>query len=594
MKLTTKLLLLTTSVISSISYTQTLFSNGASLSLSTGSIVHVNGGIDLSQTSSLSNNGALTITKNSTLPVPGNLIIGAVSQVNGNGGYFVEQDWVNNGTFNAGTSTVTLYGNTQQFITSLNAVATVFNQLILTGTGTGNDRKKTLNGVNASTGVTGILQLNDRELETQTNTFFVLNPSVTAVTYLNTFGSEGFVSSLAPGTFSRVTNQAAVYIFPTGSSAVTLRFRPVELTPSTNAVSQYTARLNNVDATIDNFDRTQTDDLTCSLNPNYYHSIERPVGSAPTDLRLFYVSASDGNWPSMAQWQNPASEWTDMGTTNAAVSGGFDTRTKAGWNFTVPGHPYILSRLRPDAPQLNCPDVCENSVGNSFTLTGTTNNYQWTFPSNASLVSGQGTTVAEASWQEGPGQVSVVAIDGNGCSSLPAICTPNIIPNAEVDFSFIENGSNYQFTDHTSGAVSWSWDFGDGFGASVQAPSHTYSGIEDSYLVTLEVTNANGCVGQGTKMVELFSEIVVPNIFTPDNDGINDVFFIKAIGVKEYDLQIFNRWGNLVFTSNSPNVIWDGKSHGKLMEEGVYFYKLKASSNTKEYHYQGNITLIRN
>lgn len=594
MKLTTKLLLLTTSVISSISYTQTLFSNGASLSLSTGSIVHVNGGVDLTQASNLSNNGALTITKNSTLPVPGNLIIGTVSQVNGNGGYFVEQDWVNNGTFNAGTSTVTLYGNTQQFITSLNAVSTVFNQLVLTGTGTGNNRKKTLNGVNASTGITGMLQLNDRELETQTNSFFVLNPSVTAVTYLNTFGAEGFVSSLAPGTFSRLTNQASAYVFPTGSSAGTLRFRPVELTPSTTAASQYTARLNNVDASADNFDRSQTDALTCSLNPDYYHSIERLVGSAPTDLRLFYVSASDGNWQAMAQWQNQASEWTDMGATNGAVSGGFDTRTKAAWNFTVPGHPYILSRLRPAAPQLNCPDVCENSIGNVFTLTGTTTNYQWTFPSNASIVSGQGTAAVEASWQSGSGQVSAVAIDGNGCSSLPAFCTPNIIPNAEVDFSFIENGSNYQFTDHTSGAVSWIWDFGDGSGSAAQAPSHTYSGIEDSYLVILEVTNANGCVGQGSKVVELFSEIVVPNIFTPDNDGINDVFYIKAIGVKNYDLQIFNRWGNLVFTSNSPNVIWDGRSDGKLMEEGVYFYKLKASSNTKEYHYQGNITLIRN
>lgn len=594
MKLTTKLLLLTTSVISSISYTQTLFSNGASLSLSAGSIVHVNGGVDLTQTSSLSNNGALTITKNSTLPIPGNLIIGTMSQVNGNGGYFVEQDWVNNGTFNAGTSTVTLFGNTQQFITSLNAVSTLFNQLILTGTGIGNNRKKTLNGVDASTGITGILQLNDRELETQTNSFFVLNPSVTAVTYLNTFGAEGFVSSLAPGTFSRLTNQASAYMFPTGSSAGTLRFRPVELTPSTTAASQYTARLNNVDASADNFDRSQTDALTCSLNPDYYHSIERLVGSAPTDLRLFYVSASDGNWQAMAQWQNQASEWTDMGVTNGAVSGGFDTRTKAAWNFTVPGHPYILSRLRPAAPQLNCPDVCENSTGNIFTLTGTTTNYQWTFPSNASIVSGQGTAAVEASWQSGFGQVSVVAIDGNGCSSLPATCNPNIIPNAEVDFSFIENGSNYQFTDHTPGAVSWIWDFGDGSGSAVQAPSHTYSGIEDSYLVTLEVTNANGCVGQGSKMVELFSEIVVPNIFTPDNDGINDVFYIKAIGVKEYDLQIFNRWGNLVFTSNSPNVIWDGRSDGKLMEEGVYFYKLNASSNTKEYHYQGNITLIRN
>ena len=69
---------------------------------------------------------------------------------------------------------------------------------------------------------------------------------------------------------------------------------------------------------------------------------------------------------------------------------------------------------------------------------------------------------------------------------------------------------------------------------------------------------------------------------------------VKTAGIKSYDLIIVNRWGNTVFTSSDPSVVWDGKSNGKPVDDGVYFYKLKAASVSKEYNYQGNVTVIRN
>lgn len=577
------------------SFGQIFFSNGALLSISAGAIVHVNGGAELAQTTTLTNQGSVTITKNSTFPNPGTFKIGANASAGGNGFYLVEQDWVNNGTFNFGTSTVTLFGNTQQFITSTNGVSTVFNNLVLTGSGVGNDRKKTLQGVNASTGASGSLQLNDRELETQTNSFFVLNPVVGAITYSNVFGSEGFVSSFEPGTLSRITNFASTYIFPTGSSAGTLRFRPVEITPQTNIGSEYTVRFNNYDANADSFDRNENDGNMCALNPAYYHSIERLIGNAPTDIRLFYVIADDGDWTGMAHWRTASTDWNDMNANASAVNGGFTTRTRTGWNFANPGFPYILSTARPGPPALNCPAVCENSFNNEFSVNGGSGNFQWTFPSSGTIVSGQGTSNVFVDWTTGSGEITVVDMGANGCSSQPGTCTPTIKSSPAAQFSYTEEGTSYVFTDESTGSITaWDWNFGDGQGSVIQNPAHVYQDNGDSYNVTLQVTAANGCMGSLTQIIEIFQDITVPNIITPNGDGTNDFFLIKTAGIKSYDLVIVNRWGNTVFKSSDPTVIWDGKSDGEPVAEGVYFYKLKASSASKEYNYQGNVTVVRN
>ncbi|MNK05559.1 hypothetical protein D3C87_234420 [compost metagenome] len=575
-------------------FSQTWYSNGAFVTITSGGSIHINGGAELAQISTVLNNGSVRITKNSTFSLPGTFTIGSNSNVTGDGDYFVEQDWINDGIFDFGTSTVTLFGNTQQFITSNNGTPTIFNNLVLTGTGTGTNRKKTLQGVNASTGASGVLQLNSRELETQGNTFFVLNPAVAAITFTNVFGSEGFVSSQQPGTLSRITNFASAYMFPTGSSVGTTRFRPVELTPQSNLGGEYTVRFNNYDPNTDGFDRNQTDGEMCALNPTYYHSIERLIGTAATDIRLFYVIADEGDWTGMAHWNTTTPEWNDMGATSSSVNGGFTTRMTAGWNFTDPGHPYILSTVRPGPPTLNCPAVCENTTNNLFSVSGGSGNFQWTFPSNGTITSGQGTSTVTVDWTTGTGEVTLVDLGTNGCSSQPGTCTPVVNPSPNVQFSYTEDGTSYQFTDETAGSVWWEWNFGDGDTSGLPNPGHVYDEDGISYHVMLTILNSSGCYGSVTQVIEIFQDIVVPNIITPNNDGTNDFFFIKTAGIKSYDLIIVNRWGNTVFTSSDPNVVWDGKSDGKPVDDGVYFYKLKASSTSKQYNYQGNVTVIRN
>ena len=93
------------------------------------------------------------------------------------------------------------------------------------------------------------------------------------------------------------------------------------------------------------------------------------------------------------------------------------------------------------------------------------------------------------------------------------------------------------------------------------------------------------------------SSLVVPNIFSPNGDGINDVYFLTTTNMSEVTFIIHDRWGHLVYelTSRSGNVLWDGKAQtGAEAAEGVYFYTLVGTgSDGDKYDQKGTITLVR-
>ncbi len=574
-----------------LSEAQIVYSNGATVSISSGAVVWANGGINVSNASAFSNNGTVTTTKNSTLPLAGSFNMENSSNVSGNGTYEVEQDWINSANFSAGNSNVRLNGNTQQFITSNNSTATTFNNLELLGSGTGINRKKTLSGVDAKTGTSGALTINNRELETQTQTFYVLNTAATAVSNNTTPGSEGFVSSVNPGMFSRETNSSSTYLFPTGSSTGTLRYRPVELTPTNSNANTYVARLNNADATTQGFNRASTDGNECDLNANFFHSINRVAGNSSTDVRLFYNIAADGDWSGMGQWQLVNTRWNDMVALGSGTAGTFNTRTRSAWNFVNPGDPYILTNVRPQTPVINCPSICENSNNNIFTLTGSSSSYQWTFPSNGTIISGQGTSTVSASWTTGADSVSAIAIGTGGCNSLPGYCVPTIVPPPTIVFSHEDDLNDVSFNDQTAGATQWAWNFGDGGTSAEQNPFHTYPG-PGTYTLLLSVANASGCNGVAYQLIEIVDEIVVPNVITPNGDGVNDLFTIKTQGLKSYELTIWNRWGTKVFATTNALDHWDGKLNGNPVPNGVYFYILNVTRSTKQLEFHGNVSVF--
>ena len=87
----------------------------------------------------------------------------------------------------------------------------------------------------------------------------------------------------------------------------------------------------------------------------------------------------------------------------------------------------------------------------------------------------------------------------------------------------------------------------------------------------------------------------MPNVFSPNGDGVTDDFFINCSGITKLTCDIFNRWGQKVKTLSGPTDKWDGKlDNGNAASEGTYFYVVVASSyDNKEHNSQGSITIVK-
>lgn len=578
------------------------FNNGAMVFTGSSAIVQVNGGFQndgaAGATPVFENNGTMTIANSGT---PGSVFLTNGSTLQGNGTIFVEQDWINNATFTADNSTVNFNGALQQFITSTTAVVTTFNNLTLSGTGVSTaNRKKTLQLVNANVGTNGILTINDRELETQTNTMFILNPAVTAVTNATTFGAEGFVSSAFGGTFSRATNSTSVYSFPTGSSTGTLRYREIKLTPASAAANVFTARLGNNTATTDGFNVTQIDTSMCKVTALFYHQITRTAGADNADIDVFYDQAADGPWDGLAKWNSPtAALWNNMGAVTVTTAATYNDNKKIAWS-DFSNSPYILSRAKLADPVFACTDVCINSTGNIFTASGAPagSTYVWTTPLGTTITSGNGTSTITVDWGTTGGPIIVMDTNSVGCFSDPVSCIVNVSTPPTAAFDTASSGFTYSFSDlSTGGATTWLWDFGDGSSSTSQNPSHLYTS-NGPQTVCLTAGNSNGCTDSVCFVidVDVFEFINIPNVFTPDGDGVNDQFYINSSGFKEFGIEIYNRWGLKVFEAGSATIKWDGRSTaGVELSDGTYYYILTAVSVTnKDYSTKGFINLMRN
>ena len=178
-----------------------------------------------------------------------------------------------------------------------------------------------------------------------------------------------------------------------------------------------------------------------------------------------------------------------------------------------------------------------------------------------------------------------------------------------------------QVMNFSTGADEYIWDFGDGGTSSDFEPHYTYQS-EGKYMVKLQAgknygdqdRNGDGitdgpmvCYDSAQQEVVAVNggSIVIPNAFTPNtggpsggrvvSGGINDVFMPKVKGVAEYTMQIYNRWGTLIFESHEADMGWDGYDrHGKLLPAGVYVYKISLTqSDGQRITRLGDVTLIR-
>ena len=140
----------------------------------------------------------------------------------------------------------------------------------------------------------------------------------------------------------------------------------------------------------------------------------------------------------------------------------------------------------------------------------------------------------------------------------------------------------YTYPQSTGMVNYWNWSFGTGAISNAQNPTYTYAD-SGHYVVQLIVSNYHGCIDstEHTIVIDPITTTYIPSAFTPGANGLNDVFMIKGIDVlqKEFDLIIFDRWGEKIFETKDLNVGWNGKwnNTGDFLEGGVYVYTVRHS-----------------
>ena len=200
--------------------------------------------------------------------------------------------------------------------------------------------------------------------------------------------------------------------------------------------------------------------------------------------------------------------------------------------------------------------------------------------------------------------VQLIAVDANTCNKRDTIIKNLVVVNKPTAaYTYSPNPSRpnspVQFTNISSGAVTYKWIFGDGnsFATSKRDTTISYQYQKTGkYNACLVATNATGCSDTTCIQIDATVEVgySVPSAFSPNGDGVNDRVFIRGFGIAKVSFQIFNRWGEIVFASSDMNTGWDGYFKGKLQAQDVYHYSAVVEFYTGEkLAKKGDITLLR-
>jgi gliding motility-associated-like protein len=248
----------------------------------------------------------------------------------------------------------------------------------------------------------------------------------------------------------------------------------------------------------------------------------------------------------------------------------------------------------PAAPVVNitAQPTCAVLTGSVEIVSPIGANYEYTMDLNGSLITLSSTTVSGLTAAQ---TYSFTVTDNTtGCVStsfdvsIDGVPTPETV-DAGPDYT-INAGETVTLT--ASGNGTMIWNTGDTTSTSVSPTTIT------TYVVTL--TDSNGCVATDEATVFLTidcGELFIPTAFSPNTDAVNNTFGVKinADCVKEMDLKVYDRWGEVVFETQNPTTTWDGKYKGKDLDSAVFVYVLEITLNTdtESQKFKGNLSLIK-
>lgn len=245
--------------------------------------------------------------------------------------------------------------------------------------------------------------------------------------------------------------------------------------------------------------------------------------------------------------------------------------------------------------------VCSGSINTFSSLTtGTIAVYSWSTAPSTGVSYTPDSFSSQASItfnNNGTYSVTLFVVNSSGSFSTGQLITVTKSAKASYNATLKDVGFpvSLELTNFSSNALAYNWNF------SGSIPTQTLTDVSQtytapgSYSVDLVAFGNNGCNDTLAYnfVIDDFSEVKLPNIFTPNNDGVNDVFKPITKGISQLQVWIYNRFGNIIYSWTGTKGFWDGyTTSGVPCTDGVYVYIIEAKGfDGKEYKLKSNLTL---
>ncbi|MFT3701806.1 MAG: PKD domain-containing protein [Agriterribacter sp.] len=313
----------------------------------------------------------------------------------------------------------------------------------------------------------------------------------------------------------------------------------------------------------------------------------------PFKSNSFTWDFGDGSAPVVAGTESVAHTFPSVGTYNVTL-----VLTDTGY-CNGPDSLHIIMRVADNVKAAfeTAPDGCIPHEAQFTNTSSGGHDFYWSF--------GDGTTSTDFEPThtynfEGNYTIKLIVTDTSTCNKIDSVAltiSTHGSPTAAFTFSPTQPQENIPvtFTNNSLNATRYHWDFGDGDTSVLVNPVHQYNATRD-YNACLMAFNQFGCSDTTCQFVSaLVSPVIaVPNAFSPNGDGVNDMVYVRGFAIAKMVFRIYNRWGQMVFQTSDRSQGWDGKYKGVLQPMDGYAYTLEVefTDGTKTTK-KGDITLLR-
>lgn len=340
-------------------------------------------------------------------------------------------------------------------------------------------------------------------------------------------------------------------------------------------------------------------------DPIVWKSTPQSITVCKGDTYTFTAQADLGSGNYAYNW-NPSYGLTGpTGSVQVGTGSGTTIYNVSAYDISCPqytiNHTFVLTVNRAPVPDLNLKNnQCEPFCSLYDSKIGTNGLIDYVF-SNGTVYSGDKSNICLPAGQY---TLDMTTTGNNGC--VETFRYPNTIvvyPKPNADFSWNPSNPNtvsesfatFTPSNQTTTITTYFWDFYGQSTSSDKTPTHQFD-KQDNYAITLVLVTDHGCRDTITKVVQVRDEFLlyVPNAFTPNGDGLNDVFCAKGLGIKKFEMFVYDRWGNMIFQSGDIYKAWDGTFKGALCPDDMYVYKISVTDGSGKAHTKtGHVTLMK-